>query len=106
MSAAFANLGPATEALLARLFDGRMLAPAGDVAHAIGLDEKTLRALAEAGAVRSVLIGANQRRYTEADLRAFLTGETRMPPAKKDKPPSTRRRPGQVVPFSQRRSGR
>lgn len=57
-------------------FATRALIPACEAARALGVDEKTLRRLAEAGAIRSVLVGQRTRRFTEADLRAFLRGET------------------------------
>jgi hypothetical protein len=68
-------LGAATEALIARAFAESALISAQAAAPVVGVNEKTLRAMAEAGVIRSVIVGANTRRYAEADLRAYLAGE-------------------------------
>lgn len=82
MSAAndrFSHLGPATEALFARVFADVVMIPANAACRLIGVDEKTFGALVEGGAVRYVLIGHTTKRYTEADLRAYLSRETELP---------------------------
>ena len=61
---------------LSLAFADRMTIPARDAARVLGVDEKTFRRLVERGAVRSVLVGDSTRRFTEADLRAYLGGET------------------------------
>ena len=81
MSAAndrFPNLGPATEAIFARAFSDAVMIPANAAARIIGVDEKTFHALVEGEAVRYVLVGHSTKRYTEADLRAYLMRETEL----------------------------
>lgn len=78
LSSAWPNLGPATEALLAETFAGRVMIPANATCRVLGVDEKTLGALVEGGAVRFVLVGKNTKRFTEADLRAYLSRETEL----------------------------
>lgn len=56
-------------------FANRALIPACDAARVLGIDAKTLRNLVRAGAIRTVTLGRVER-FTEADLRAFLRGET------------------------------
>lgn len=83
-------LGPATEALIVAAFQNRALATPKDAARALGFSERTLREMADKGVIRSVIIGASTRRYTEADLRAFLAGER--PPEREQPCQSTSRR--------------
>jgi hypothetical protein len=72
-------IGPVTEQLLRETFAERALAPACDAARVLGLDEKTFASLVDSGAVRHVKVSPKTKRYAEHDLRAFLTGETRLP---------------------------
>ncbi len=65
----------ATERLLAEAFAETATITARAAARVLGLDEKTLRAMAEGGVIRSVVAGAKTRRYTEDQLRAWLAGE-------------------------------
>lgn len=65
----------ATERLLAEAFSDCATITAKAAARVLGLDEKTLRAMAESGVIRSITAGTKTRRYTEAHLRAFLAGE-------------------------------
>lgn len=76
------HLGPATEALLARSFAECLELPACRVARLLGMDEKTLRAKNRDGLIGRV--GAT--RYTEADLRLYLSRES-LPAAKKEAEP-------------------
>ncbi|QTC87922.1 helix-turn-helix domain-containing protein [Brevundimonas pondensis] len=82
MSAAndrFANLGPATEAILSRAFSDAVMITAQAAARIIGVDDKTFHALVEGRAIRYVLIGRSTKRYTEADIRAYLMRDTELP---------------------------
>lgn len=64
----------ATDALFAKAFSKRLLIPAKDAAGLLGVDENTLRGMADSGAIRCVRLASGVRRYAEADLRAFLEG--------------------------------
>jgi excisionase family DNA binding protein len=75
MTSARDNLGPATEGRVAKAFAECALISAQAAAPLVGVNEKTLREMAQAGVIRSVIVGASTRRYTEADLRAYLAGE-------------------------------
>ena len=88
------DLGPATEARLAQAFAARAIITAKAAALALGVDQKALRAMREAGSIRAVIVGASTWRYTEPDLRAYLAGdESRAVAAQEAKPcPSTNRR--------------
>ena len=66
-----ADLGAATEALLARYFADRIILSAGLTAELLDLDEKTLRAMTDDGIIRAVRRG-RLRGYTERDIRAYL----------------------------------
>lgn len=68
-------LPPATERMVMAAFDRAPLITAQKAAELLGVDEKTLRIMGESGVIRSVIVGASTRRYTEADIRAFLAGE-------------------------------
>jgi hypothetical protein len=72
-----ANLGAATEALISRVFAETALVTAVAAAPLVGVNEKLLREMAEAGVIRSVLVGVKgtTRKFAEADLRAYLAGE-------------------------------
>ena len=81
MSAAndrFPNLGPATEIILARAFSDAVMIPANAAARIVGVDAKTFHALVEGEAIRYVLVGRSTKRYTEADIRAYLMRETEL----------------------------
>lgn len=78
LSAAWPNLGPATEARFAQAFASRATIFANAACRILGVDVKTLGALVEGGAVRFVLVGKTKR-FTEADLRAYLSRETELP---------------------------
>ena len=68
-------LGAATEALIARAFAESALIYPQVAAKLVGVDEKTLREMADSGVIRFAIVGTSARRYTEADIRAFLAGE-------------------------------
>lgn len=74
----FPNLGPATEVLFARAFADAVMIPGNAAARLIGVDDKTFHALVEGQAIRYVLVGRSTKRYTEADLRAYLMRETEL----------------------------
>lgn len=65
------DLGPTTEARFATAFARTAIVTAKAAAELIGLDVKTLDALAEKQVIRSVPKG-KLRAYTERDLRAYL----------------------------------
>jgi excisionase family DNA binding protein len=60
---------------IATAFANRALIPACEAARVLGIDAKTLRNLVRGGAIRTVIVGRVER-FTEADLRAFLRGDT------------------------------
>lgn len=99
------SIGPATEGLISRAFASTILLSTTQAAHLLGMDTKTLDAMADAGAIRAVRRGGGQRRgYTERDIRAYLTdspGPERGPKAKVTHPAGLK-----VVPFSQRKGAR
>ena len=66
------TIGPATEALIMAAFSESCLLTAKATARLLGMDVKTLDALADDGVIRSVRRG-NLRAYTEGDIRAYLT---------------------------------
>jgi excisionase family DNA binding protein len=68
-------MSPLTEEHVARAFREKPLITAKEAAALLHVDEKTLRMMAEHGVIRSVIVGASTRRYTEADIRAYLAGE-------------------------------
>lgn len=74
----WSHLGPATEARIAEAFANRATIFAKTACQIIGVDVKTLAALVEGGAIRFVLVGKTKR-FTEADLRAYLSRETQLP---------------------------
>lgn len=85
MSAAndpFPYLGAATEALFAKAFASRAMVPAVTAYGLLGLDDRTFAALVSGGAIRYVPIGAETKRFTEADLRAYLTRATELTPCR------------------------
>lgn len=94
-------LGPATEARFADAFAHSSILSKKVEAQLIGLDEKTLDSLSDAGIIRAVRKGAH-RAYTERDLRAYLLEGPDVEcssPKPKAKPASS----GKVVNFSERR---
>lgn len=98
------TIGPATEARLQMAFAETCLLTAKATALLLGLDEGTLRTMAEGGVIRSVRRGAGTvRAYTEGDIRAYLTqGDA---PVREEKPRATVHVSHKVVPFSQRKRG-
>lgn len=82
MSAGPANdpvalIGPATERRIQMAFADTCLLTGGATAKLLGIDEKSLRALADAGVIRSVRRGGGRTRaFTEGDIRAYLTEST------------------------------
>lgn len=79
------HLGHATERLLAEAFAQAATITAARAAELLGVDEKTLRGAAQAGLIGSIPTGGGLRRYTEADLRAYL-GRPRDVPVQKEQP--------------------
>lgn len=70
-------IGPATERRIQMAFAETCLLTAGATAKLLGVDEKSLRALADEGVIRSVRRGGGRSRaYTEGDIRAYLTEST------------------------------
>jgi len=68
------TIGSATERRIQMAFDDACLLTAKATAKLLGIDEGTLRTMAETGVIRSVRRGAGSvRAYTEGDIRAFLT---------------------------------
>lgn len=101
------DLGPTTERRFATAFAERTLLTAGETARLLDLDEKTLGALVQCGAVRAVLIGEKTRRYTEADLRAFLLHQTeRSSSQPRERVNVTPRRQAKVVGFMEQKARR
>lgn len=98
------TIGPATEARLRIAFADTLLLTAKATARLLGMDEGTLRAMAEAGYITCVRRGAGSiRAYREGDIRMYLTqGDA---PARKEKPRATVHVSNKVVPFSQRKRG-
>jgi hypothetical protein len=82
------------------------LIPEPEAAQRLHVCTKTLRKAREAGKLHWVKIG---RRicYTEADLAEFIDSQRRIaaPPATGRPPAPKAKRPGVVVPFSQRGRG-
>lgn len=71
------TIGPATERRIQMAFADTCLLTAGATAKLLGMDEKSLRALADEGVIRSVRRGAGRTRaFTEGDIRAYLTEST------------------------------
>ena len=68
----FPHIGRATEALIMAAFSESCLLTAKATARLLGMDVKTLDALADKGVIRPVRRG-NLRAYTEGDIRAYLT---------------------------------
>lgn len=84
MSEAFAfpaTLGAASEARLAAAFAEALTITAQACAQLLGVDVKALRAMDQSGLIGGVIIGAGTRRYTEADVRAYLLGAPALPRA-------------------------
>lgn len=68
-------LGAATEALLREAFAGRALLTAQEAAKILGMDPSTLAQATATGVISSTPISARSRRYSERDLRLFLTSD-------------------------------
>jgi excisionase family DNA binding protein len=62
---------PITEARLRQAFADRALITARAAAALIGVDEKTLAAMVRRGQIAAITV-SQVRRFSEADLRAFL----------------------------------
>lgn len=94
-------IGPATEARILAAFADKALLTGEEVCALLGIDAKSLRALANDGAIRAVRRGGGgHRAYTEGDIRAFLTDSAA---PVRDPRPKTNHQGGKVVPFSQRK---
>jgi len=94
------TLGPATEARIREAFSCAAVITAGAAAELLGVDVRTLRALTDDSAIRALRVGKT-RRYTEADIRQYLTEgpDIAARPARPSRSPSpTQRR--QIVPFT------
>jgi len=96
------DLGPNTEARFARVFGKRALATASDAADLLGVDVETLNALSDANVIRAVR-PSKCRRWTEADLRAYILEGPDAPLREKKRPPVAASGRCKVVPFTQRR---
>ena len=66
-------LGAATERLFEEAFAKKALLTTGEAAAFLGIGDQTLSAATEAGLVGSTKISAQSRRYSERDLRIYLT---------------------------------
>ena len=98
------TLGEATAARIRMAFADTSLLTAKAAARLLGVDEGTLRLMAEKGVIRSVRRGAGAiRAYTEGDIVAYLTESA--VPVREEKPRATVHVSRRVVPFSQRKSG-
>lgn len=87
------DLGPATERLLERAFADHLTLTAKAVADLLGIAPKGLRDLDRKGLIGGVLSAGGARRYTEADIRAYLTTRAApKAPAGNMECPSTNRR--------------
>lgn len=95
------TLGPTTEARFAEVFAKGALATALDAADLLGVDVETLNALTDANVIRAVR-PSKCRRWTEADLRAYLL-EGPDAPLREKKGPTVAASRSKVVPFTQRR---
>lgn len=72
-------------------------------ARLIGVDEKSLRALTDTGAIRAVRRGAGATRaYTEQDIVEYLTQSAA--PLREAKARATGNSVSRVIPFSQRKT--
>ncbi|GLK49517.1 hypothetical protein GCM10017620_24900 [Brevundimonas intermedia] len=100
---ATALIGPATERRIQMAFADTCLLTAGATAKLLGIDEKSLRALADEGVIRAVRKGGGRSRaFTEGDVRAYLTQGAAPTRSMKVRP--TGNSQVKVVPFSQRAS--
>ncbi len=96
------QLGAATEARILAAYADKALLTSEDAAALLGLDVKSLRALANEGVIRAVRRGGGgHRAYTEGDIRAFLTESAA--PVREPKPRANHHA-HTVVPFSQRKA--
>lgn len=96
-------IGTATERRIQMAFETACLLTAKATANLLGLDEGTLRAMADKGVIRSVRRGAGAvRAYTEGDIRAYLTQDA-APEREPSAPKVSQRGPTKVVSFMDRR---
>lgn len=71
---AFSPIGPATEVRILAAFADAAVITTKAAARLLGMDPKTLDAIADAGFIRCVRRGGGDTRgYTEGDIRAYLT---------------------------------
>ena len=102
-----AALGPAIEARIQAAFAEGCLITATATANLIGCDPKTLRAMTDGGMIRAVRIGLGKtRRYTEGDIRAYLTESAAPCPSTSPRraPTSNTTSRSKVVDFTARRA--
>lgn len=97
------TIGPATEARLQMAFADTLLLTAKATAKLLGLDQGTLRNMADQGVITSVRRGAGSTRaYTEGDIRLYLT-QGAAPVPKETKPVIAQPGARKVVSFSEMR---
>lgn len=100
------TIGPATAARIAMAFHAAdaCVLTCKATARLIGVDEKSLRALTDAGAIRAVRRGGGATRaYTEQDIVDYLTQGAA--PVREAKARATGHSLSKVVPFTQRKTG-
>lgn len=97
------TIGPATERRIQMAFADACIITAQATARLLGIDEKSLRALADDGVIRAVRRGSGRNRaFTEGDIRAYLTESAA--PKRNAKKSVTSIAQVKVVPFSQRKT--
>ena len=97
------TIGPATERRIQMAFADTCLLTASATAKLLGIDEKSLRALADQGVIRAVRKGGGRSRaFTEGDVRAYLTEGSAPSRGKKTRATGTSQ--VKVVPFTQRKA--
>lgn len=97
------TVGPATERRIQSAFVDTCLLTCQATARLLGLDEKSLRALTDAGVIRAVRRGGGRNRaYTEGDIRDFLT-QGAAPVREKAAPKVSQSGTTKVVSFMDRR---
>lgn len=100
---AIPTIGPATERRIQMAFAETCLLTCGATAKLLGVDEKSLRALADEGVIRAVRRGGGRNRaFTEGDIRAYLTEGSA--PSREPKAKATGNSQLKVVPFTQRKA--
>jgi hypothetical protein len=85
------DLGPATEARLAEAFAEKALLTATATAELLDIDVRSLRENHQAGLILAVRVGRNSYRYTEADVRAYLSSARTQERASAPRQPQGRR---------------